>query len=1640
MIAQNKNPKSPPCIICGCEDTRLQVTTHVVCHCPRCATGFVSPTPDEELLVSPGGYAGGSEWIGEFLARFEREGETLSLLDVGCGDGSRLAMALGRGWKCFGVEPSDAGLASARQRVGTVAFLTDRVEHLIPLVFDVILLLNVLEHCPDPIRLFYALFTRGAIQPRTTVVISTPNADSADSSVSLLDRIGSTRFVSFSAESLKLMLEKLRFNQRAISSPPKLLGEPSPDNLWRDSTEVAAVASGSDFHAFMKERYVPGTWLDISLYEHFPRYILAASLAPQKTVLDLGCGTGYGAAMLARKGAASVVGLDIDPSTIEWAQHAHCEKNLSFSVSADLGEGFASESFDLVTCFEMIEHVSEPVQHATIASIARLLKNDGILLISTPNPVVTKLYGENPFHLRELTEQEFLALLSEHFKHIQLNYQFVHEGTLIAPKSQAAYTNARVESLRGTTERSAAAAFIAVCSNGRLPEIPVSDFVDNADLVGSKVRTEHYINRLQLEHFKVFEATAAARVQLGQMLEQRIEQSEIIKSYAAENEKRSEVIAQLGDKVRQLEERLRSQACESAAKVRRLEEQVAHAILALDEARRLGQSMSSSLSWRLTRPLRVLRDVVGATLKKVKCRANLPLESASVPSNTSIRTNPGLLLESVAGSSKARLETDPGAELLLTIFDEAHYLKQVPSAADSGIAPLEHYRTIGWHEGRDPHLLFDVDWYLSENRDVAEAGAEPLQHYLERGWKEGRNPHRLFDAKRYLVENADVAQAGVEPLTHYCNHGSKEGRNSRPVPLVDEARVTHLATLIGASSFFDVDAYDGTAEALVEGLEPALHYVLVGEERGLKPSPAFDPVYYGERYPDIAACGINRLGHYLEKGRAEGRRAFPIADTITLPLAGIKPDKTTVLILIHEASRTGAPILGWNLARGLSAQNNVVAILMREGPLEEAFAEIAAAVVCAAGNEILDAVEGPRLARRLAEIYRPLYVIANSVETRALVPALTDKGVPVVALVHEFSCYTKPAGTLRLLYERAAEIVFPAEIVRRSSEADYPFLKLRHTHVFPQGPSQVPCSRVLASDPQPAEAERTIKRMLRPEGAMEDLVVVGMGYVDWRKGIDLFIAAATAVLARELAVAVRFAWIGHGFRVADTFVDVSSYLSEQITRSGLGDRFKFMDAVVEVEDIYEEADILFLSSRLDPLPNVSIDAVLRGIPVVCFAEASGVAEILASNDETRELVVPHLDVGAAAALIATLAGDRGKLRQLGDAVRELARARFDMGSYVKVLDGLGRGAAQRSKQEELDAAVILAAGAFDLPLYLGAGAPFVELTAAVREYSALASKLDYSRPSIHGYYNRRPLAGFHPVTYALQSPDYDGRESRDPLANYLRADRPKGPWVHPVLRIEAPKDTARPLAMQDSAALRVVLHGHFRCTDHVGDFLRAFAANAQPCQLILTTTTTDKAAEIRATLRESEAEADIRVVPNQGRDIAPFLTILGETIGSYDLLGHVHGERSLGTKNVDADFGDRWRTFLWQHLIGDKMPMVDVIKQAFIEDPRLGLVFPENPFLFGWEENLLIAQGLAARMGLRPQLPSSIDFPVRTMFWARPKALAPLLRLDLTWDAYPHEPLSPDGTVLHALERLLPLVAEEAGYHHATTYVPRFVL
>jgi len=236
------------------------------------------------------------------------------------------------------------------------------------------------------------------------------------------------------------------------------------------------------------------------------------------------------------------------------------------------------------------------------------------------------------------------------------------------------------------------------------------------------------------------------------------------------------------------------------------------------------------------------------------------------------------------------------------------------------------------------------------------------------------------------------------------------------------------------------------------------------------------------------------------------------------------------------------------------------------------------------------------------------------------------------------------------------------------------------------------------------------------------------------------------------------------------------------------------------------------------------------------------------------------------------------------------------------------------------------------------------------------------------------------------------------------------------------------------AELKVVLHGHFFYPELAADLLRKMTANVSRCDLLLTT---DDERKIRglgeATRGYDRGSVLVRLVPNRGRDIGPFMTHAGDLLGDYDVIGHVHSKRSV---SLDKGAGDSWREFLWQHLIGDCHPMMDLILARFAGDAELGIVFPDDPHLSDWDDNREIAERLRARMGIPEPLPPFFDFPIGTMFWARSAALRPLLALKLDWNDYPEEPVAIDGTILHALERLLPFAAAHAGYRYATTSVP----
>jgi GT2 family glycosyltransferase/SAM-dependent methyltransferase len=184
------------------------------------------------------------------------------------------------------------------------------------------------------------------------------------------------------------------------------------------------------------------------VYEHVHRYWLAAELADGARVLDLACGEGYGAAMLAAR-AVSVVGVDIDPASIEHARHRYPLPNFEAVVGSIVDpELLAGEetSFDLITCFEAIEHVDD--HDAVMANVKRLLKDDGVLLISTPDTDEYGTVGEpNPFHVHEMTRQEFATLLEKSFTNVALFGQRAVVGSLLV-NQQPAMSGAEVVSLR----------------------------------------------------------------------------------------------------------------------------------------------------------------------------------------------------------------------------------------------------------------------------------------------------------------------------------------------------------------------------------------------------------------------------------------------------------------------------------------------------------------------------------------------------------------------------------------------------------------------------------------------------------------------------------------------------------------------------------------------------------------------------------------------------------------------------------------------------------------------------------------------------------------------------------------------------------------------------------------------------------------------------------------------------------------------------------------------------------------------------------------------------------------------------------------------------------------------------------------
>lgn len=195
----------------------------------------------------------------------------------------------------------------------------------------------------------------------------------------------------------------------------------------------------SQFPSFTGERFLPECSGEI-WYEHWHRYALARQLSQHCTVLDVACGEGYGAAMVSET-AHTVVGVDLSVDVIQHAKNNYRHHaNLQFVTASCECLPFPDASFDFAISFETIEHIEK--QKEFISELKRVLRPDGILILSSPNK---RLYSDahdyhNEFHVRELYRNELDELLHETFPHIFWLGQKLLFHSAIWPENQACAT------------------------------------------------------------------------------------------------------------------------------------------------------------------------------------------------------------------------------------------------------------------------------------------------------------------------------------------------------------------------------------------------------------------------------------------------------------------------------------------------------------------------------------------------------------------------------------------------------------------------------------------------------------------------------------------------------------------------------------------------------------------------------------------------------------------------------------------------------------------------------------------------------------------------------------------------------------------------------------------------------------------------------------------------------------------------------------------------------------------------------------------------------------------------------------------------------------------------------------------------
>ena len=718
--------------------------------------------------------------------------------------------------------------------------------------------------------------------------------------------------------------------------------------------------------------------------------------------------------------------------------------------------------------------------------------------------------------------------------------------------------------------------------------------------------------------------------------------------------------------------------------------------------------------------------------------------------------------------------------------------------------------------------------------------------------------------------------------------------------------------------------------------------------------------------------------------------------------------KPYIIVVSHEASRTGAPILALNICRGLSNKYNIISILLGDGPLKEDFRETST-IIIEPRVGILTSYGVAKHLKRMKLSSKPVYAIVNSIVSKRAISPLRSNGIPVITLIHEFSTYIRPKSILDEAGLWSNRIVFSSDMTRDDIINNSQCIIHYPSKIIPQGKCVIP-NKVNGIENQ-GKDEAT--KFLESIGD-DCILILGAGQIQPRKGIDLFIITATKIECSQKDKQIVYVWLGSGFDPENDF-DVSLWLDDQIEKSGMRNKIFILDDSYSYPEYVERAKVFLMTSRLDPFPNVGIDAMFNGKPMICFDKACGIASLLKTDQElSSSLISGYLDTDEMANKAIDLIQNNTKYEKISRLSKNKADEWFNMEKYIEEIDSLGQDA-MKEEIRLLEEIEYLEKNMISIP--------------GIYKNQSKEQRRDLLRIYLlkwrKNLWPKKPEAGFHPGIY--RESNMENTFDVDPYIHYLESGRPKGIWKNELIKSTQKK-------IRNKSHLKVALHIHVHYVEILDEILNALTVNTNKPDIFITYNKDSHKEIILKTLNKYKLLANELIkTPNRGRDIGPLLTDLGRQLDiTYDVHGHIHTKKSI---HMEEESGKQWRNFLITNLIGSEdIAMMDHILDEFEIDERLGLVFPDDPTCVGWTKNIEEAKSICKTLSIS-SIPENFNFPVGTMFWVKKGALTKLYELEWKWDDYPLEPLPNDGTILHAIERLVPIIVNKQGYNYKLTYV-----